>query len=374
MEKMRFGVIGALGVIGKTHIEAIEAVEDAQLAAVCDVDAEKGKELAKEKGVPFFHDWEALVKSDAVDAVTLCTPHPLHRPMAVAALEAGKHVLTEKPMAAKVSDADKMAAAAKRTGKVLAVVYQSRFSPAAIKAKELLDAGELGHLYRTFMDCTFYKTMFYYRSAAWRGTWKGEEGGVLYNQAPHPLDLFQHLGGMPKRVRGFCRTTLHAIEVEDVADAYLEYAGGCLGLIHTDVVQSPAEFKLAFYGDKAALTLGARMKFSLVRNTTPVKEFSKAYDGPNIYGRLKTEPVEVELPEAKLTGHAAHVADLIAAVRAGKDPLVTGEEGTKSVELANAITLSSFKDKWVELPIDRDEYDQLLQDLISGKIEHPAKA
>jgi predicted dehydrogenase len=176
-------------------------------------------------GVKAYGSLEELIEDREVDAIVIATPHPSHLPITLKAVEAGKHVLTEKPMGATVSEATSMLKATQAAGVRLGVLYQHRFRPECQKARSLIAEGALGDIYRASMIHATLRTQSYYESRAWRGTWSQEGGGVLLNQAIHSLDLLQWLAGMPKSVFGVLATLKHQIEVEDCATALLEYEG-----------------------------------------------------------------------------------------------------------------------------------------------------
>ena len=239
MDVVRFGVVG-VGGMGAAHCRAVAQAEEAQLVAGAEVNAGTREAFVKQYGVDCYEDYEDLLARDDIDAITVVTPHPLHREVAEKAMRAGKHVLTEKPMSSNVADADAMIACAKETGCTFGVVFQMRFNPLMIKAKELLDSGELGDIIRFSMTATMLRTQAYYkRGTGWRGTWAGEHGGLLLNQAPHPIDVFCWLGGMPVRLWGFTSTRLHDIETEDMASAVVEYPTGSQGLFHASTCEGP---------------------------------------------------------------------------------------------------------------------------------------
>ncbi len=200
-------------------------------------------------GADCYDNYQALLARTDVDAVAICTPHNLHLPMTQAAAAAGKHVLCEKPMAPSVEECDAMIDACKRAGVALGVVFQSRFEPLTLQLKQMLDSDRLGRMIHTAAHTVWYRDDAYYRSAPWRGTWAEEGGGVLINQAIHTLDTLVWLGGLPSRVTAQMRTLNHDIEVEDLAVAILEYAGGHLGIVRATTAAFPGYPEaLEFFG------------------------------------------------------------------------------------------------------------------------------
>jgi predicted dehydrogenase len=280
--------------------------------------------------------------------------------MAIAAMRAGKHVITEKPIAVTVKEADEMAVVAEETGRRLGVVFQQRFRTVILKAKEMIRNGMLGPIYRTNLVFSAYKADAYFRSGAWRGTWPGEGGGVIYNQAPHPIDLFLWLGGMPDRVCAFARTLTHAIDVEDIASVLLEYPSGAQGMMQCNVVQSPNQNLMEFFGENGRLAIeGDTLTFD--RLEMPLLKF-QTIQHKSIYAAPKSErQTWTFLPNdaTHTTVYTAYAENVLG----GQEPPVNAREAGKSLELANAITLSSCRRKEVSLPLDRDEYQALFEEL-----------
>ncbi len=362
--RIRFGVIGAAGLIGNSHIKAILANPDlAELVAVSDINETKLQEVAKEHGAKAYTSYKDLCSDPNVDAVTLGTPHPLHPEQALAAIENGKHVLTEKAMAGRLSQARRMVDAAKARGVKLGVCFQHRIAPAHVKAFELMQSGQVGEMLRVVCQNSAYKSEYYYNSGAWRGTWAGEEGGVLVNQAPHPIDIMLKLTGMPKRIWAVCRTQMHDnIEVEDTATAILEYPNGAQGMVHFNTTTVPGVNRCEIYGTKGAIWLD-KANLQFFRNEQPADEFSKTYAGPNIYGSPKSEQQEIALPEIPEQGHPGLVANFCRAIQCDETLHCPGEEGLWSLEFANALVMSSYTGQPVDLPLDAAAYDRLMDQL-----------
>jgi predicted dehydrogenase len=188
MEKVKFGVIGVKG-IGKTHMDSIVSSKNAKLTAVADINEAEGRTAALKYGVEWYRDYEKMLEQKNLDAVSICTPHFLHCPMALKALEYGKNVLVEKPMAITVREADGMVEKARKTGLKLGVVFQYRTFPIYREIKRLIDSDEIGKIYRACMEACVLRTQTYYESDSWRGKWKTEGGGALINQTIHNIDL-----------------------------------------------------------------------------------------------------------------------------------------------------------------------------------------
>ena len=361
MAEVRMAVIGTRGV-GRRHIEAVNAVERARLTAVCDVDADEARKAGEELGVSYFTDLKEMLRADVCDGVSICTPHWFHPAIAISAARAGKHVLSEKPVAVTVADADGMIRACEKAGVVFRVIFQHRHNPLRKAARRLVESGELGEIARTLLVSTNCRTNFYYRQGGWRATWKGEGGGVLLNQAPHALDQLIWLSGvMPNRVYGVTETYMHPIEVEDRASAVLRYPNGATGYIHVSTTEVPRGETIELAGDRAKLVVdpnGVRV----ARLKTPMREFVETTQ--KMWARPEVEWSEVEPAPEDLKGHEADVRDFVAAVLDGTDAGVTGESARRSLELANAIILSSKTGKEVKLPLSRKAYFDLMKKLV----------
>jgi predicted dehydrogenase len=359
--KVRVGVAG-VGGMGQGHCEALQQVKEAKLVAVCDFDAGTAQRAGERFGVPCYTDHRAMMKAEQLDAILIATPHYFHPPIAIDAFRAGLHVLSEKPISVTVKEADRMLAAARRSGKVFSVMYQMRNDPKFRAVRKLLDEGKVGELIRANMVIGYYRSQAYYDSGGWRATWKGEGGGVLFNQAPHMLDIFTWLVGPPKFVTAQTRTRLHDIEVEDEAFALLEYENGAHGYLYASVIEAPTTHRLEIVGDKGKILIeGDDLKFWAL--DTPVSKFTRA--SKEMWGGPQAKLVPVKLETNREVTHAAIQRNFCRAILYGEPRLTPGEEGLHSVELADALTLSSHAKKTVKLPISRPAYEALMAKLIA---------
>ncbi|HKQ71429.1 MAG TPA: Gfo/Idh/MocA family oxidoreductase [Polyangiaceae bacterium] len=361
---LRYVLLGGAATIAKAHTEAISEIPGAVLVGMCDIDRARGESRAREARCAFFADHRALLAELRPDAAVICTPHPLHAPQAKDCLAEGAHVLVEKPLAIDVADGDELVRFAEERERVLAVNFQERFRPAVERARAFIGRGELGAMVRVLAVESRIRNAAYYRSASWRGTWQGEGGGVLVNQAQHALDVLCHVAGMPSRVWGVTRTRLHAMECEDTAHAMLEYEGGAIGYVTVSTAEAGAASGLEIVGDRAVLKLTGD-ELTVVRLETPLGEHIAADRAPLGLG---TERAAIF---ARSRGHVAVHEDFAAAIRHGKRPRCDGHDGLMSLELANAITLSSLRDRAVALPLDRAAYSTLLDDLRAGRAAVP---
>ena len=230
---VRVGVIGCGG-ISRVHIDALMEMPNARIVAVCDIRPDRLQAAAEKTGAEPMTDWKALVDREDIDIVHILTPHYLHAPMAIYALRAGKHVLTEKPMATTVDDALSMIREADCAKGTLNVIFQNRYNPSTVELKRRIDSGETGRLLCARASICWHRTAPYYTESGWRGTFATEGGGALINQSIHTLDLMSYLGGRINRVRGHVSTDLlnGVIEVEDNCHAVIEYENGANGVIY----------------------------------------------------------------------------------------------------------------------------------------------
>lgn len=371
MGKLRHGVIG-FGGIGREHARSAKVLEEYELVAVAEINEELGRKAEEEFGVKWYRDYREMLTREELDTVSICTPHFLHRDMAVEAASAGVNVLVEKPMAITVRQADEMIEAARRAGIVLEVVFQWRFTSVAQEAKKLMENGGLGDLLYASMQYYCYRTQSYYNMGAWRGTWRGEGGGVLINQAIHFIDAFQWVVGYPiKRVSAFADTLAHDIEVEDVAAAAIEFDNRAKGFMYISSFYLPDSFILNAQGVKGTLKISDK-KIELFKYEPNILETIYAnVEGWGIRPQLIHQEIVPQKPDPR--GHEAVFKDFARAVVEGGEPAVPGEEGRKSIEIINAIIMSAVKGRPVSLPIDPLEYEQVYGELVEKKSLRAAK-
>ncbi len=361
LKPLRHVLIGAGAGIFKTHQEAL-TIDTAELVAVADQNPKIGPRLEEELGIPFYRDHRQMLADLQPDVAVIVTPHPFHAPLAIDALRAGAHVLVEKPISVHVGEADAMIQAADEADRLLAVNFQLRLSPQALAARKLIDEGALGEIQHVEMAATWMRTRRYFRNAGWRGTWKGEGGGVLMNQAPHNLDLLCHLAGMPSRVVSWNRTALHEIETEDTVQAMLEWPNGALGSLHVSTAESGKPFYFEIIGTKGILKWdedGLMVKKFAQDVRIHIAESELLYQGP------QEEIAPVTLPSSA-GDHTAIYRNLHNAILHGSPLSADGREARMSIELANAMIYSSYTRNQVLLPLDREKYVALLEDLRSG--------
>jgi predicted dehydrogenase len=353
---LRYGLIGA-GVGAQMHLDPIAALDDVELVGIASLNSEAAVARAREYGCKAFGASDELL-AEGLDVVVVATPHSSHAELTIAAFETGAHVLCEKPLAPEVRDADAMVAAAEQSRRLLGVCFQQRFRPAIIAARRLLDEGRLGALVRVSIVDPLYRPNVYYRTGDWRGTWRGEGGGLLLNQASHTLDLLCHLAGPPETVRGVAQRRAQPMEAEDTATALLSYAGGAVGMFAASTLE-PGVQRIELVGDRGRIEIvGDSIAFE--RFEPPISEHLASATEMFAAPAAVAEPVE--LPQGR-GDHGDLHADFAAAVREGREPRVPAREALYSLEIANAIVLSTHEERAVPLPVDRDAYAALLATL-----------
>ncbi len=358
VDKVRIGVVG-VGGMGQGHCAYMHELDVGELTAVCDRAPEVAQMVGEEHKVPYFASSTDLLDSGLVDAILIATPHYFHPPAAIDAFKRGVHVLSEKPIAASVKEASRMIRAAERSGKVFSAMFQLRALPVYQAARKLIDEGAVGEVIRTNLILGMYRSQAYYDSGGWRATWKGEGGGVLLNQAPHGLDLFTWLAGLPKLVAAQTRTRAHDIEVEDEACALLEYPNGAHGYIFAGVTEVPETNRLEICGDRGKILIDDEgLRYWEIPQT--VSRFTR--ENAEIWGRPAAKEVKAAQPKRE-TGHIAITRNFCRAILYGEELIAPGKEGIWSLELANAMVLSSYRGKTVRLPVKRAEYEGLLDEL-----------
>ena len=363
----RVGFIG-VGSMGSFHLNNfIEGnIKDARVTAICDIDEEKMNRHKEKLGgdVRYFTDGVELIHSGLVDGVVIATPHYDHPVLSKEAFKAGLHVFCEKPAGVFTKDVREMNEIAEKSGKVFQVNFVMRTQNSFKKIKELLAAGEIGKIKRAVWIITnWYRTQKYYDSGTWRATWVGEGGGLLINQNPHQLDLWQWMFGLPEKVRGFCYFGKNRdIEVEDEATTYFEYENGMVGVYMSSVSEYPGTNRLEIAGDKGKIVF-ENDKIMLYKLSVSEPEYNKTAEGAT--GEIPMEITEVPF-EANpiMDGQRMMIQNWINAVLYGEELVAPGYEGIKSLSLSNAAYLSAWNDDWATVPVDEDAFLEKLQEKI----------
>ena len=365
MDKVRIGIIG-MGNMGRFHANDLldGKVPRGVLAAVGSTSPHKLEEY-KEKGVQIFGSGEEMIASGAIDALLIATPHYQHTSLGVAALEAGLHIMVEKPISAHKADAERLiAAAAARPDQVFGAMFQLRVEPRYQKIRELVQGGELGDLVRVLWIMTdWFRSEAYFQSGGWRAPWKGEGGGVLLNQCLHQLDAMQWITGMPSQVRSHVGIgKWHDIEVEDDVTCYMEFANGASGAFITSSGETPGSNRFEIAGTKGRLIL-ENDTLTLTRNEVPSDEWCKT--SKIGFQKPETTVEEIPIPGAD-AAHATLMTNFVNAILDGEALIAPGVEGLGSVELANVMVYSGLLNESVDLPMDGEAWEAKLNELIAN--------
>ena len=356
---LRLGIIG-FGNMGTSHAKNIIAGKcpEIEVTAIADVKPERidaARKLFEDAGKEapaFFAEGTELLAAHPCDAVIICVPHYGHVPMAKAAFAEGYHVMVEKPAGVLTSDVREMNAVAKESGKVFAMMFNQRTNHIYRKIKELIDSGKYGQIRRTnWIITNWYRPRAYYDSGDWRATWSGEGGGVLLNQCPHQLDLWQWLCGMPVKVHShLLYGKWHDIEVEDDVTAYVEYENGATGVFITSTGDFPGTNRLEISFDKGKLVAEGK-DLTMWKTEMSEQEFSAVNEIP--FGTPKQEKIKIEL-DGSNPQHPAVLNAFADAVLHGGKLIANGEEGINGLTLSNAMHLSAWLGRPVELPFDEE--------------------
>ncbi len=361
MSSIRVGVVG-IGNIGFAHANSIAngEISGLKLIAVCDIDETKTTSFSeKHKEIQMFSDYEKMLSADILDAIVIAVPHPLHSDFAIKALEKGIHVLLEKPVDISASRVIKLNEVAEKSGKVFAIMFNQRTNPLFQKAREIVKSGQLGDLKRTVWIITnWFRTQEYYDCGNWRATWSGEGGGVLLNQAPHNLDIWQWICGMPESVTAFCDVgKYHKIEVEDDATIFTRYNNGATGAFMISTGEYPGTNRLEISGScgKMVLENGQLKWWRLKRDLdTVIKSEKQSFAA-----------VEYECKEFKQDhpdpSHKGILQNFANAVLYGEELLSPGYEGLNELIISNAAYYSQWNNNMeVKLPLDQVLFDREL--------------
>jgi len=370
MNEVRFGVVGT-GNMGTQHAANLLAgkVPGAKLAAVCDIDEGRRAYCAEHfPQVPVYASYDELLGDlphNEVNTVLIATPHYFHPVYAEEAFKHGLNVLTEKPAGVFTKAVRRMNEAAALSGKAFGIMYNQRTNPIYRKVREMIQNGELGEITRFVWIITdWYRSQSYYDSSSWRATWSGEGGGVLLNQCPHQLDLWQWMLGVPCEVRAFMKYgDGRNIEVENDVTAYVRYENGATGVFIASTHDAPGTNRLEITGDKGKLIV-ERNAVTFYENSVGEKEFNRTFTGG--FGQPEVTVHEIEITE-KETGHVGILCNFTDHVLRGTPLLAPGEEGILGLSISNAMHLSDWTGDAVNpQAIDEDLYEKLLKEKIEA--------
>lgn len=338
-EKLRFGLIGC-GRVAPRHAQSLQQLTGAQLIAVADKIESRATSFSKEYQTEKHTDYHALLHRDDIDVVTICTPSGLHAEMAIEALDAGKHVIVEKPIALKTADADRMIAKAKEVDKKLCVILQNRYNPPMQDIYAVVHSGAIGRLMLGNATVRWFRPQSYYEDG-WHGTW-AMDGGALMNQSIHHIDALQWLMGEVESVFAYTDTLAHQMEAEDVGVAVVKFKNGAIGTIEGSTITYPQnlEGSVAIFGERGSLKVGGtalnrKVMWKIDGQLEQEREIITAdvIDPPSVYGY----------------SHKLVIEDMIEAIHDNRQPATNGSEARKSLALIEAIYESSRLGQPVEV-------------------------
>ena len=358
METIKLGIIG-MGNMGTGHFKNVEAGKcpSVKVTAVCDINPQR---LEKFGEVATFTDADKMLESGLVDSVLIAVPHYLHPLMAIKAFEHKINVLTEKPAGVYARQVREMNEAAVNSGVKFGIMFNQRTNPLYAKAREIVQSGQLGKPKRLVWIITnWYRTQAYYDSGSWRATWNGEGGGVLLNQAPHNLDLWQWIFGMPKRVRAFCDFgKYHQIDVEDDVTIFAEYENGATASFITTTGEAPGTNRLEISGDRGKIVIeDGKLKWWKLDEAE--REFCFTSESGFACPETEYEEFTAEEPD----GHPILLNNFADAILDGAPLIAPGYEGLNSLSISNAAYLSGWTDGWADIPVSEELFEKHLNEL-----------
>jgi len=371
MKKIKLGILG-VGNIGRDHVKRIVdgKCPEIELAAVCDLKPDRlayARELAGES-LPVFTSAEEMIKrSGLIDSLLVSVPHYDHPKYAIMGMESGLNVLIEKPAGVYTKHVLEMNACAQRHDVKFGIMMNQRTNCIYRKMREIVQSGELGEIRRTnWLITDWYRSQAYYDSGDWRATWSGEGGGVLLNQCPHNLDLWQWICGMPKTVRAHLHFgKWHDIEVEDDVTAYVEYANGATGVFITSTGDCPGTNRFEITLEKGKLIAEGN---TLKMWKSPVSEREFSASNTNPFGSMKFAMTTVET-DGENPQHAGVMNAFAAAILHSTPMVAEGIEGIRGLSLSNAMHLSAFLDRAVDLEHFDHElyYEELMKRVATSR-------
>ncbi len=344
--KLGFAVVG-LGAISQMHLDAISSIPEARLIAVADIRQDQAGHVARSYGCSAYTDYRQVLERKDVHVVSILTPSGGRRDIALDAAAHGKHIIAEKPLEISVERIDQMIDACDKAGVLLAGIFQFRFKPAWRLLKQFVSQGRLGKLYIGDAYNKWYRTEEYYKSAGWRGTWQLDGGGALMNQGIHVVDLLQWILGDVKEVTAYCKTLRHDIEVEDTVVAILNFVTGAVGVIEATTSVYPGyPMSMQIHGEHGSVHMqGDWITEWSVANTSP-EEYERirplmAHDAAQ---STSSDPAQVDC-----TWHRLQINDIVQAILENREPLVSGREARKSVEIIECVYRSAREGKPIKL-------------------------
>lgn len=330
------------GRISRNHVEAIRHVEGLSLSAACDIDVARAQAIADQEGIPAFRTLDALLRESVCDVVAICTPSGLHASQGAAAARAGRHVITEKPMAISLGQADELVRSCDQAGVLLFVVKQNRLNAPIQLLRRAIDKGRFGRIYMANVTVRWQRPQEYYDAEPWRGTWEFD-GGAIMNQASHYVDLLQWLVGPVESVIAATATQARRIEAEDSGAAILRFRSGALGVIEVNVLTYPKnlEGSITILGERGSVKIGGTAV-----NKVEHWQFADDDDDDKLVDTAATTP-----PNVYGFGHTGYYQNVLSVLRGGAKPETDGRAGRKSLELILGIYESAKVGREVPLPL-----------------------
>lgn len=343
---LKIAIIGT-GAIAPFHVQAYKKFSDkCKIVALCDIYPDKAKKLADKSNleVDIYDNHEELLTREDIDLVSVCTPPYTHAEIAINFLNAGKHVVVEKPMASSLEECDAMNDAAARNNKLLSVIAQNRFTTPMMKLKHVLETELMGPIVHTQVDSHWWRGHCYY-DLWWRGTWEKEGGGCTLNHAVHHIDIFKWMNGMPSEVTAVMSNTSHDnAEVEDISVAICRYDNGSIAQITSSVIHHGEEQQLIFQGKRA--------RVSVPWKVTASQSKQNGFPEPDRELENQLQKIYEEQPDVKYEGHSGQLLDVMLAIEGKKPLLVDGLQGRQTLELITAIYQSASLGQSVKLPLN----------------------
>ena len=371
MKKIKLGIIG-IGNMGSVHAKNITEGKcpEIEICAIADIDPiriERAKQQGYGDNVAYFDDGIAMLDSGLIDSCLIAVPHYDHTSLAIECMKRSINIMLEKPAGVYTKQVLEMNAEAEKHPEVVfGMMFNQRTNPVYKKLRELVRSGKYGQIRRTnWLITTWYRPQAYYNSGGWRATWAGEGGGVLLNQCPHQLDLWQWICGMPIKVDAHLHYgKWHDIEVEDDVTAYVEYENGATGVFITSTGDAHGTNRFEIQMDKAMFVVENDV-LTVCEYEMTEQEFSKT--NTKLFARVNAEKFKVEIDE-KNSGHVGVLNAWADAILHGGELIADGREGINGLVLSNAMHLSSFLNKEIALPLD-DElyYEELKKRIVSSK-------
>lgn len=371
MDKIKLGIIG-FGNMGTGHTSNIMGghCPEVELVAICDKNPDRcefGKNKYPDANITYFTDAIEMLDSGLINACLVAVPHYDHAKYSMECMKRGIHVMCEKPAGVYTRQVREMIAESEKHPEVVfGMMFNQRTNPVYRKMHELVHSGKYGEIRRTnWLITNWYRSQAYYNSSDWRATWAGEGGGVLLNQCPHQLDLWQWICGMPVKVQSKIKYgAWHDIEVDDDVTTFVEYENGATGVFITTTGDGKGTNRFEVQMDGAKLVVEDD-KLTVTEFEMKESEFTKT--NTEVFGSVKTHNLEIEIEKTN-PQHIGVINAWVGKILHGTPLIAEGAEGLKGVVLSNAMHLSDFLGREVEIPFDEDlYYEELMKRVATSK-------